>query len=167
MNTEVRNYCKNKSNLDTQVLKDTFLAFLVLLSVLLLTFFRNPRLFIYPEPWQEDMAIFISQEYSIGFPETAFTLYAGYIHLLPRIIVWAAMKLGMTGVMPAMTWTVLFFQPADRLPYIQIKGDKLRPGQACSHSLPGPDAFSRGHIQQRNRFAMEPDTAHGHNHHQA
>ena len=109
MNTEVRNYCKNKSNLDTLVLKDTFLAFLVLLSVLLLTFFRNPRLFIYPEPWQEDMATFISQEYSIGFPETAFTLYAGYIHLLPRIIVWAAMKLGMTGVMPAMTWTVLFF----------------------------------------------------------
>lgn len=78
----------------------------ILLAIFLLLFFRNPRLFIYPEPWAEDMAIFLGQEYNLGFPETAFTLYAGYIHLLPRIIAWIAMKFDWSDVMIVMNWAV-------------------------------------------------------------
>ena len=77
-----------KINLDNQAVRKALSAFLFLSGVFLLLFFRNPRLFIYPEPWAEDMRIFLSQEYDTGFPEPAFTLYAGYIHLLPRIIAW-------------------------------------------------------------------------------
>lgn len=95
---------------DKTVHKQPYTTILFLLSVFLLLFFRNPRLFIYPEPWAEDMVIFIPQEYDIGFPGTAFTLYAGYIHLLPRIITWFSMKFDMGYVMLLMNWIVLFFK---------------------------------------------------------
>ena len=89
-----------------QAAKKAFTALLFVLAVIIISFFRNPRIFIYPEPWQEDMAVFLSQEYSTGFPETAFALYQGYIHLLPRILSWGAMKFGLPDAMRAMTWMV-------------------------------------------------------------
>ena len=95
---------------DKPVLKQQYTTIIFLISVFLLLFFRNPRLFIYPEPWAEDMVIFIPQEYNIGFPNTAFALYAGYIHLLPRIITWVSMKFDLANVMLIMNWTVLFFK---------------------------------------------------------
>lgn len=99
-----------KINLDNPALKKAFSAFLFLSAVLLLLFFRNPRLFVYPEPWAEDMRIFLSQEYNTGFPGTAFALYAGYIHLLPRIIAWISLKFGLYEAMRVMNLTVLLIK---------------------------------------------------------
>lgn len=95
---------------DKTFLKEPYSTILFLLSVSLLLFFRNPRLFIYPEPWAEDMVIFIPDEYNIGFPDTVFSLYAGYIHLFPRIITWFSMKFDLANVMLVMNWTVLIFK---------------------------------------------------------
>ena len=61
-------------------------AALLPLPVFLLLLSRNSRIFLFPEPWAEDMAVFLRAAYVTGFPDTAFALYAGYIHLLPRII---------------------------------------------------------------------------------
>jgi len=81
-----------------------------LLAVFLILFFRNTRMFIYPEPWVEDMLIFLPHEYFIGFPKTAFMTYQGYIHLLPRMIAWISLKFGLQHAMVAMNWTVLFIK---------------------------------------------------------
>ena len=67
-------------------------------------------MFIYPEPWVEDMLIFLPHEYFIGFPKTAFMTYQGYIHLLPRMIAWISLKFGLQHAMVAMNWTVLFIK---------------------------------------------------------
>ena len=82
----------------------------LLLLVFLLLFFRNWRIFIFPEPWAEDMAVFLRDEYSTGFPGTAFSLYAGYLHLLPRIIAWLSLKAGLPHAMLVMSWSVLFIK---------------------------------------------------------
>ena len=82
----------------------------LLLLVFLLLFFRNWRIFIFPEPWAEDMAVFLRDEYSTGFPGTAFSLYAGYLHLLPRLIAWLSLKAGLPHAMLVMSWSVLFIK---------------------------------------------------------
>ena len=83
---------------------------LLLLLVFLLLFFRNSRIFISPEPWAEDMAVFLRGEYATGFPDTAFALYAGYIHLLPRIIAWLSLKTGFEHAMYVMNFSVLIIK---------------------------------------------------------
>lgn len=99
-----------KTRMFNTTIKQTGSAILLLVIFFLLFFFRNPRIFIYPEPWAEDMGVFIGEEFTIGFPETAFRFYAGYIHLLPRIITWFAMKFDMPSVMRIMNWLVLFIK---------------------------------------------------------
>lgn len=99
---------------------------LVLSAIFLLLFFRNIRLFVCPVPWGEDFAIFISQEYSTGFPRTAFNLYAGYIHLLPRIIAWLSVNLGMYWAMFAINWSVLLIKVW--IFYLIYKSDEIRSG---------------------------------------
>ena len=91
-------------------LKGIFPAALVIACLFLVLFFRSPAQLVHPEPHQEDFGIFLSQEYSIGFPDTAFRLYGGYIHLLPRIISWASMKFDLQNTMIAMNWTVLLIK---------------------------------------------------------
>ena len=108
-NFKSQEFVMNKSTFSPAV-KQAISTFLIFSVIFLLLIFRNPRLFVYPEPWAEDMTIFLGQEYNIGFPEDTFTLYAGYVHLLPRIISWIAMKFGMSGAMIVMTWTVLLFK---------------------------------------------------------
>lgn len=115
-----------KINLDNPAVKKALLTFLFLCAVFLLLFFRNPRLFIYPEPWAEDMRIFLSQEYNTGFPETAFTLYAGYIHLLPRIIAWISMKFGLSDAMRVMNISVLLIKIL--VIYLIYKSQEIRSG---------------------------------------
>lgn len=82
----------------------------VLLLIFLILFFRNPVLFRYPMPHGEDLGVFLGQEYSIGFPDTALILYAGYIHLLPRIIAWISLKFDWSNAMLVMDWTVMFIK---------------------------------------------------------
>ena len=108
-NFKSQEFVMNKSTFSPAV-KQAISTFLIFSVIFLLLIFRNPRLFVYPEPWAEDMTIFLGQEYNIGFPEDTFTLYSGYVHLLPRIISWIAMKFGMSGAMIVMTWTVLLFK---------------------------------------------------------
>ena len=115
-----------KINLDNQAVRKALSAFLFLSGVFLLLFFRNPRLFIYPEPWAEDMRIFLSQEYDTGFPETAFTLYAGYIHLLPRIIAWISLKFGLYDAMRVMNLAVLLIKIL--VIYLIYKSQEIRSG---------------------------------------
>ena len=93
-----------------QTLKETLSTILLLLVAGLLLFFRNPLIFLHPEPWVEDMLIFLPHEYMFGFPETAFFLYQGYIHLLPRIIACISMKFDPLNVMIVMNLTVLLFK---------------------------------------------------------
>lgn len=87
-----------------------FSEIFLLLVIAMLLLGRNPMIFIYPEPWAEDMAVFLGDEYNTGFPATAFSIYAGYIHLLPRIIAWISLKAGLSGAMLVMNWSVLFFK---------------------------------------------------------
>lgn len=61
-------------------------------------------------PHAEDLGVFLGQEYSIGFPDTALILYAGYIHLLPRIIAWISLKFDWSNAMLVMDWTVMFIK---------------------------------------------------------
>ena len=75
--------------------------------VFLVLYFRDPGIFVYPAPHPEDFGIFLSYEYTIGFPDTAFMLYSGYIHLLPRIIAWISMKSGLGDALATMNWIVL------------------------------------------------------------
>ena len=91
-------------------LKGIFPAALVIACLFLVLFFRSPAQLVHPEPHQEDFGIFLSQEYNIGFPDTAFRLYNGYVHILPRIIVWASMKFDLQNTMIAMNWTVLLIK---------------------------------------------------------
>lgn len=91
-------------------LKDFLWAISVFAAIFLILFFRNTGIFIRPAPMSEDFAVFLTQEYNIGFPETAFTQYSGYIHLLPRIIAWIAMKFDLSNAMIFMNWSVLFFK---------------------------------------------------------
>ena len=83
---------------------------MVIFGILLLLLFRNTRLFTHPIPWGEDFAIFIYDEYNIGFPNTALMLYAGYIHLLPRIIAFLSMKFDISSAMIVMNWSVLLIK---------------------------------------------------------
>ena len=91
-------------------LKEALGGAAVLLFMLVLLFFRNWRMFVCPEPWAEDMAVFLRAEYVTGFPDTAFALYAGYIHLLPRIIAWLSLKAGFENAMLVMNWSVLLIK---------------------------------------------------------
>ncbi|TGL35725.1 hypothetical protein [Leptospira perdikensis] len=43
-----------------------------------------------PQLWAEDGQIFLRDEWVIGFPDTILILYAGYIHLVPRVIAFIA-----------------------------------------------------------------------------
>jgi hypothetical protein len=58
----------------------------VALSILALLY-RKPNAFTQPQFWAEDGVIFFSQCYLTGI-ESIFTSYAGYLHLIPRIITW-------------------------------------------------------------------------------
>lgn len=82
----------------------------VFLAISALLFFRNTQIFLAPEPWAEDMAVFLRDEYERGFPDTAFALYAGYIHLLPRLIAWLSLKAGLGNAMFVMNWSVLLIK---------------------------------------------------------
>lgn len=90
--------------------KTAFHVFLLVFAMFLLLLFRNPSVFINPQPWAEDMSIFLRQEYNTGFPKTPFTLHAGYMELLPRIIAWIALKFDMSGAMMVMNWAVLLIK---------------------------------------------------------
>lgn len=91
-------------------LKQALSGAAVILVIFALLFFRNWRIFIGPEPWAEDMAVFLKDEYVTGFPYTAFALYAGYIHLLPRIIAWLSLTSGIENAMFVMNWSVLLIK---------------------------------------------------------
>lgn len=90
--------------------KGVLSAVLVLLVFTLLCIFRNTKLFVWPLPNAEDFGIFFRDEYYTGFPQTAFMLYAGYIHLLPRLITWISYKFDLSGMVFVMNWTVLLFK---------------------------------------------------------
>lgn len=95
---------------NNQAVKQAYSTISVVLVIFLLLFFRNPLAFTYPVPWSEDFSIFIRDEYNVGFPDTAFHIYAGYIHLLPRIITWISMTFGLQDAMRIMNWTVLLLK---------------------------------------------------------
>lgn len=58
----------------------------VVLSILALNY-RKPDAFTRPQFWAEDGVTFFSQCYLTGV-ESIFTSYAGYLHLIPRLITW-------------------------------------------------------------------------------
>lgn len=98
----------------------------VLILLFLVLYFRNPLLFSYPTPASEDLPIFLGQEYSIGFPETVFITYSGYIHLLPRIIAWISMKFELSNAMVVMNWSVLLIKILTF--YLIYKSEEIKSG---------------------------------------
>ena len=82
----------------------------MLLAATAILIFRNAKIFTYPEPWAEDFNVFILGEYNTGFPASAFIPYAGYIHLIPRILTWIAMKFDLDNTMRALNLMVLLFK---------------------------------------------------------
>ena len=99
----MRNFC----NVTIKKLSIEIFTFSFIIVAL---FFRNPLVFMFPAPLSEDFGVFIAQEYNTGFPANAFVAYQGYLHLLPRIITWIAMKFDLSSVMTIMNWTVLFIK---------------------------------------------------------
>ena len=91
-------------------LRNFLTSALFLAAALLIMFFRNPGIFTHPEPFWEDMAIFLGQEYSTGFPGTLLITHGAYIHLLPRLIAWAAMGCGLPYAMIVMNLIVLLIK---------------------------------------------------------
>lgn len=63
--------------------------FLTLLFILLIAFFRKPDAFLNPQFWAEDGTIFFKYSYELGF-KSIFLPYAGYMHLIPWLIAYAA-----------------------------------------------------------------------------
>ncbi len=62
---------------------------LVLLTVTLILFVRKPDAFLNPQFWAEDGTIFFAQQYESG-GSAILRPYAGYLHLLPRLVAWIA-----------------------------------------------------------------------------
>ena len=91
-------------------LRNFLTSALFLAAALLIMFFRNPGIFTHPEPFWEDMAIFLGQEYSTGFPGTLLITHGAYIHLLPRLIAWAAMGCGLPYAIIVMNLIVLLIK---------------------------------------------------------
>lgn len=60
-----------------------------LLVVLGILAWRKTDAFLNPQFWAEDGTVFFQQAYGGGF-ESLWTTYAGYYHLLPRLIAWLA-----------------------------------------------------------------------------
>lgn len=73
-------------------------------------FFRNPRIFTDPEPFWEDMSIFLAEEYITGFPDTLLITHSGYLHVIPRIVAWIGLCFGLSHAMAVMNLIVLFFK---------------------------------------------------------
>lgn len=61
--------------------------------VALIIFFRRPDALLNPQPWAEDGTIFLAQALNdpVG---SVFTTYAGYLHLIPRLVTLAALTTG-------------------------------------------------------------------------
>ena len=85
-------------------------AVLFFAAVILLMFFRNPRIFTDPEPFWEDMSIFLAEEYITGFPDTLLITHSGYLHVIPRIVAWIGLCFGLSHAMAVMNLIVLFFK---------------------------------------------------------
>ena len=85
-------------------------AVLFFAAVMLLMFFRNPRIFTDPEPFWEDMSIFLAEEYITGFPDTLLITHSGYLHVIPRIVAWIGLCFGLSHAMAVMNLIVLFFK---------------------------------------------------------
>lgn len=71
---------------------------LVLSAVIL--FLRKTDAFYYPQFWAEDGRIFFAQSYTQGFT-SFFEPYAGYLHVVPRIIAFVTMVIFPVGMAPA------------------------------------------------------------------
>ena len=85
-------------------------AVLFFAAVIFLMFFRNPRIFTDPEPFWEDMSIFLAQEYIVGFPDTLLITHSGYLHVIPRIVAWIGLCFGLSHAMAVMNLIVLLFK---------------------------------------------------------
>lgn len=100
------------------------------LAVLGVLLWRKTDAFLNPQFWAEDGTVFFQQVYEGGF-ETLWTTYAGYHHLIPRIVAWLAT-----------------FAPFEVVPAIYNGAAFLAMGSvvAMLHSprlqLPAPFAFS-------------------------
>jgi hypothetical protein len=77
-------------------------AWFVLPALCLLAFLRRPEGFASPQLWAEDAAIFLPEFYAEGWSSLA-NPYAGYWHLLPRIVA------GLSTLFPLAWAGVVFF----------------------------------------------------------
>ena len=91
-------------------LRKLLTAVLFFAAVIFLMFFRNPRIFTDPEPFWEDMSIFLAQEYIVGFPDTLLITHSGYLHVIPRIVAWIGLCFGLSHAMAVMNLIVLLFK---------------------------------------------------------
>jgi hypothetical protein len=71
----------------------------VALIAMLIVFARMPDRVIYGFLWGEDGKVFLEQAYGLGF-DSIFTPYAGYLHILPRVIALGFSKIAMIDQAP-------------------------------------------------------------------
>ena len=95
---------------DHHGLRKFLTAVLFFAAAIILMFFRNPRIFADPEPFWEDMSIFLAQEYIVGFPDTLLITHSGYLHVIPRIVAWIGLCFGLSHAMAVMNLIVLLFK---------------------------------------------------------
>ena len=73
--------------------EDTRPATCTLVLIGLLIFFilagKSPDAISNPQLWAEDGTVFFAQQFGHALPQV-FTTYAGYLHLIPRLIAWIA-----------------------------------------------------------------------------
>ena len=50
---------------------------------------KSPDAYVDPQFWAEDGTVFFQQQWNHGWPQV-FVPYAGYLHVIPRLVAWAA-----------------------------------------------------------------------------
>jgi hypothetical protein len=71
-----------------------YVYLLIVMSVIL--FFRRPDALLHPQPFAEDGTIFIQGIINQSY-HSFFVLYAGYLHLIPRLVTYFAMQFGLVN----------------------------------------------------------------------
>ena len=78
--------------MNSKIVKWRFFLLWLLGCVLIIT--RRPDMFFNPQPWAEDAAVFIRGVLDDGWM-SFFSPYAGYLHILPRIITFFAVNISL------------------------------------------------------------------------
>ncbi|PJZ35901.1 hypothetical protein CH354_16205 [Leptospira levettii] len=81
------NFKRDFLELDEKLYSKNYILFLANFFIsFALLFLRKPDSLLNAQLWAEDGVLFLHDEWHVGFPDTIFILYAGYVHFVPRLV---------------------------------------------------------------------------------